>query len=498
MPEGPGPVLPPRASVTPQPFEPAARYAGFRAGVFASAEIPSLRDEPGDDPDGAGSELEWQARWFSGEFGRDFVGRDGERIEIVQFGHWNRAAGPDFTDAAVRIDGGIRRGPIEVDLAAADWETHGHGTNPEFDEVVLHVHFDGRRAGAPRFFTRTSAHRAVAQLPLDRSAVDDLPQHWGHLPVARRGRCATPLRDLSPGALESLLVSAAHYRLLRKARRFAAMADAHTAQQALFQSIAEALGYRHNRLTMAVLAQRLPLAALRRRGSGEREALLFGAAGFLDPRQFEAATEAESRRYLKSLWDRWWKERSHHEPEAASRRLRWRMAGCRPGNHPHRRVAALAVLLDRWAAFRRLAACPRRLGPAAWIRATRDHLAGLRHPYWERHYTLRARPADAPVALIGRDRALDLLGNVLIPAAFPNRPDLWDAYRELPGAVGNESLHRAALRLFGPDAPRIAAATRRYWQQQALLQIYRDFCLRDASDCSDCPFPEQLTQWGEG
>ena len=33
-------------------------------------------------------------------------------------------------------------------------------------------------------------------------------------------------------------------------------------------------------------------------------------------------------------------------------------------------------------------------------------------------------------------------------------------------------------------------------EQQALLQIYRDFCLEDASECADCPFPEQLAQWG--
>jgi hypothetical protein len=31
--------------------------------------------------------------------------------------------------------------------------------------------------------------------------------------------------------------------------------------------------------------------------------------------------------------------------------------------------------------------------------------------------------------------------------------------------------------------------------QQALLQVYRDFCLEDTSDCAHCPFPEQLSQW---
>ena len=46
------------------------------------------------------SELELQARWFAGDFGKEFVSTTGDQIEIVQFGVWNRAAGSDFRDAA--------------------------------------------------------------------------------------------------------------------------------------------------------------------------------------------------------------------------------------------------------------------------------------------------------------------------------------------------------------------------------------------------------------
>ena len=36
------------------------------------------------------SELELQARWFAGDFGRSFTSTTGDEIEIVQFGTWNR------------------------------------------------------------------------------------------------------------------------------------------------------------------------------------------------------------------------------------------------------------------------------------------------------------------------------------------------------------------------------------------------------------------------
>jgi hypothetical protein len=53
------------------------------------------------------TELELQARWFAGDFGQNFVSTSGDKIDIVQFGTWNREAGPDFRDAAIRVNGVI-------------------------------------------------------------------------------------------------------------------------------------------------------------------------------------------------------------------------------------------------------------------------------------------------------------------------------------------------------------------------------------------------------
>ena len=50
-------------------------------------------------------ELEVQALWFDGQFGGQFITDDGRTVRIVQFGEWNRTAGPDFLHCAVEIDG---------------------------------------------------------------------------------------------------------------------------------------------------------------------------------------------------------------------------------------------------------------------------------------------------------------------------------------------------------------------------------------------------------
>jgi len=62
-------------------------------------------------------ELELQARWFAGEFGKNFVSTSGDKIDIIQFGTWNREAGPDFRDAAIAVnDGESRGGCVEIDV----------------------------------------------------------------------------------------------------------------------------------------------------------------------------------------------------------------------------------------------------------------------------------------------------------------------------------------------------------------------------------------------
>ena len=52
---------------------------------------------------------------FDGQFGDQFITDDGRAVRIVQFGEWNRSAGPDFLHCAIEIDGEAHSGPIEID-----------------------------------------------------------------------------------------------------------------------------------------------------------------------------------------------------------------------------------------------------------------------------------------------------------------------------------------------------------------------------------------------
>lgn len=425
-------------------------------------------------------ELVWQSRWFSGDFGREFVTTAGEPVSILDFGWWNHGAGPDFRDCVIRISGENRRGSIELDPSVRDWEAHGHGASEAYDDTVLHLYLTNPGPGA--FFTRTSGHREIPQVQLE--VTGGFPAADERGAPSRPGRCVQYLASLPEPRILEILEDAARFRLEMKGRRWRRIAGIHGLDQAIFQGMAEALGYSRNKLPMSVLAQRLPLKFLQGR-PGDAEALLFGVAGFLNGREADHG-DSVTRAWLRGLWSGWWKYRAGFTPGHPVPPIRWTLSGTRPVNHPQRRVAALRQIVDQWPAVRA------QLEPEAFHEKTFTALLeSLTHPYWSTHYTLTARPSGKPLALLGRQRIQEILANLVYPLLLAERPALWEAYRRLPAPGESAKTVIAGIRLFG-QAEKAAAYQTRLWQQQALLQIYQDFCLRAASGCAGCPFPGQV------
>jgi hypothetical protein len=307
-----------------------------------------------------------------------------------------------------------------------------------------------------------------------------------------------------------VLDAAAQFRLQKKAARIRAKIENcqsnasatpvrlgprtsdHGADEALFQEIAAALGYKENKLPFTLIAQRLPLKLLRR-NLDDTEAILFGLAGFLETPDL-AIYKKSAKNYVRDLWDRWWPHRDRLQRLILPAKI-WKLTSTRPVNHPQRRLAALAALVHEWAAFRR----SMRKRTAI---AMEKFFGGLDHPFWTMHYTMAAVASPVPMALVGESRVADILANVIFPfwratdadPSIPLGTSVWAEYTKLPARLTNRRLETAATRLFG-ESPQRRDFTKTLAQQQALLQIYEDFCLQDNSDCAHCPFPEQMAKW---
>lgn len=331
-----------------------------------------------------------QAQFYGGEFGDTWVTDCGRKVRVLSPGVWNLEAGPDFRDAVVSFDEDKTvRGDIEIDIDAKAWEAHGHHANPNFEDVILHfyVHSHG-----PQFFARTLSNRFVPQAKLE------IVQTKNSKNFKLLGQ--TPLEDTS--LAHRLIRQAALFRLVAKAKKFAFRVRFHGPILALYQSIAEGLGYKHNSLPMLLLAQRtmsLP------RDEIEAEAKIFGVAGFLDN---NIQIQDSSQSYLSKLWSYWWKIRDEHQRLILPRSV-WKISNLRPQNHPQRRIGALcsvrSVLSELWKALE-----------GSKKDKFVELLKRLKHPFWNFHWTFHSAPLTKPVALIGHNRCIDLLINYFYPA----------------------------------------------------------------------------------
>ncbi len=430
------------------------------------------------------SEMEVQGLWESGIFGNEWESERHGHVRILDFGEWNRGAGPDFLYAEVEINGKRVRGDVEIDPHAQDWEGHGHGMNPRFNNVVLHVVLTRPPKG---WFTRNSLHLEVPVVYLTPQQIRDAlcirqttiaslcgRDGWdGHTEL-----CAQPLAEMGVEQIEALLLSAAAHRRENKRRAYRRKAAVLGEEQAGYEAWAECLGYSTNKEAMVLLARRAPL---RRLHGADTEAVLLGAAGFLTP-TLPARTEPEARAYHRRVWDAWWKLKGDFALEGR-RCPDWQYVGIRPLNHPHRRVAALAVSAQHWADIR-----PRL--SAGRSRELQELLCSLRHPFWERHCTLVSTSLKKACALVGRERVRDFLCNHVYVA--DDSPAAWEAYKRLTRSVMPARASQLAQSLFG-SRDDLKGLLHREFACQALLQIGADFCR--SGSCENCLFPVQLKKF---
>ena len=441
----------------------------YRSALSAS-ETDSVRERAGSRHSALPDERTLQLLLLEGRFGFSFTDDLGRSVRILDFGDWNKSAGPDFLNARIQLDGVPYTGDMELDSAPEDWERHNHGSNSAFDGVILHLACTPSRK---EWFTRNSRHERIPLAVIPASMLNGTEA----LPAAapdRSCRHAEVLETMPAEQLEILLQSAAAYRFQLKHRRHTQRGGLAAPSQLLYENLAETLGYHANKNAMRHLAQRAPLHALR----DCPEALLFGTAGFLVPVLSDSCTP-EAIAHHKRLWEQWWPLREHFEL-APERMFPWTLSGSRPANHPQRRIGALATIAADFSAFQRLCT-PDHLDDLA------DYLSSLKHPYWSSHVTLPSAPSKSPMALMGRDRIQEFIINHILPGEGSERA--WKLYLTRPGPQAGARVLSIHQRLLGKrkDA---AAFLKRAWHHQALLQIHEDLCFRHS--CCVCSLLEHM------
>ncbi|KMQ66088.1 hypothetical protein ACM46_00540 [Chryseobacterium angstadtii] len=69
----------------------------------------------------------------------NFRDTEGNPVELIHSGKWNKDAGPDFLNAKIKTKDLIVAGHIELHVRTSDWIFHNHSRDPNYQNIILHV-----------------------------------------------------------------------------------------------------------------------------------------------------------------------------------------------------------------------------------------------------------------------------------------------------------------------------------------------------------------------
>ena len=366
-----------------------------------------------------------QALWYDRAMRPpNLVTRHGSSVRVIDPGVWNLGAGPDFRGAVLEVGRERRRlvGDVEIHLSPGDWTAHGHGTDPLYSRVVVHVTWGcgPDPADLPpcavsiwlgRFFS--------GDVGFSPEQVDLTAYPFARLPIEERP-CSQAI-GADAELADAVLADAGAHRLRMKSERLASRLAACPRGQVFYEEFMTALGYRKNARGFRAVAEAVPLGTLRLEPTCAPAALV-AAAEFVD----------------------------------------WDLSGVRPRNHPATRLAAAGALFVR-----------------------DDIIALVEAMDYSAEACRRMIRTITAQGLVGRGRAGAVLANVLVPLALAEGR-LADVPDWLPPEDVSWPVRLTAFRLFGRDCWPAARYASNGLLIQGLLQIHRDFCLQVHPDCGRC------------
>ncbi len=409
------------------------------------------------------------------------TGEDGP-VKIIYPGRRNDGRGADFKDAVIATRQGQFKGDIEIHVKASHWWTHHHHRDPAYNRVILHVVY---RKDTAKAIVMDNGFK-VPTLALDNYSVNNSPPLFSSMPCRGAG-CRGNIKITG-----NILDAAGDTRFVARAKYFQAMTTHSGAGQALYQGIMTALGYSKNKEAMAELARRMPLTQLETTALQEApeseylaqcQARLLGTAGLLPSQRKRQLQE------IKTIWEarleNIWKDCGGAAQMSVND---WHFFKVRPGNYPVRRIAAMSHLLLR---FRKsgllsgLEAIFKELTVNEAVRRLENALVVEPESYRGHHLDFGVPVRVAAPALLGKERAADIIVNVVLPFIFAGglidyNKKAMEIYRHYHTPSENTLVRHMRQQL---ELGKTLVNTVR--RQQGLIHIYKTLCSQ--GKCNQCP-----------
>jgi hypothetical protein len=415
----------------------------------------------------------WQYQYFARTALRT---TEGEDVVVFHPGLHNSDAGPDFSQARIRIDSIDWTGNVEIHYRSSEWHAHRHDQDPAYDNVILHVVWQDDRP----VYARDKSRVPTVELK-DRVETALIHKYKNVVLQPEEIPCRRSMGAVNDVIKVSMLDRALLGRLDRKAEplRTDLAATRGDWEEVAYRALARNFGFKVNQDAFGGLGRVLPYRIIQKHlgQTTHLEALAYGMAGFLDKElkdEYFVSLKQEFR-FLKDKYG---------FGDAGLKRSQWKYLRLRPGNFPSLRIA-------QWVAL--LAAAPSLLSTFLNAKSVKELRAFLQAPpsdYWRTHYNF-GKSSDRAGHTLGQSSADLVIINTVVPVLFfygeHHQEQQWieqaeKLLNELPAE--NNAITRRWSELHLP--------MKTAFDSQASVELYQNYCKRKA--CLKCAIGASLVK----
>ncbi|MBS1746172.1 MAG: DUF2851 family protein [Bacteroidetes bacterium] len=220
----------------------------------------------------------WQFRYFNSSF---LQTTDGRHLQIIQAGMLNHNAGPDFSEAKIKVDDTIWVGNVELHVKASDWLLHDHSSDKNYHNIILHIVWINDK------ILYDHNHQPITTLELQPLVPKIILQRFEKLMLTGDAiPCAFALPVLNDIEWLSWKERLIAERLTEKSNLVNdwLRQSKNNWEEVFWISLSRSFGMKVNAATFEMLAKSLPVKILARHKNQihQLEALLLGQAGLLN------------------------------------------------------------------------------------------------------------------------------------------------------------------------------------------------------------------------
>jgi hypothetical protein len=391
---------------------------------------------------------------------------DGEHVEIYYPGLRNYDAGPDFSNARLKIGQTEWAGNVEIHLNASDWYKHNHQSDKAYNNVVLHVVYN-----ADKDVYRTNRQKIPCLEIKGRFDENILLKYRSFIDSKHWVACENLLGSVQKFTWLAWLDRVIAERLESKTQHILSIFEksGNDWEETFYRRLLKNFGFHVNDMTFEQLAHSMSFNLLLRHADQQfqLEALLFGQSGML---QNEFSGE-----YPKNLQQEYRFLASKYElkpMDSAS----WRFMRMRPPNFPTIRLAQLAAMIHTTGRlFSRILA-------AEQLDDIRNLFRVSASAYWDNHFRFD-KPSKETPKQIGEDTIDLLIINTVVQLTFAYGFFTRNEKYTEKALLLLESLpaeNNQVTRKFGAAGLKVSNAL----QSQALLHLKAEYC--NPKRCLDC------------